>query len=601
MEKVIADILHALRGDRLDAAALDRILREASRRRGGSERLAKKHILPYFLDARARKTDEWRAWAATPDLEERFVAALQMKPRRTASGVATITVITKPQPCAGRCIFCPNDVRMPKSYLHNEPACQRAERQYFDPYLQVAARLQALQAMGHGTDKIELIVLGGSWTDYTASYRRWFIRELFACLNAADGQRCQTVQERRAHYREAGLAADPATIAERIQPQQQAVTTGTLTYNEAIAVLYGPEGPWREAASFQEASAEDLDAVHRANEAAVHRVVGLVVETRPDTLDAAALAEMRRLGCTKVQLGIQSLDESVLATNGRPLAIDGIARALGLCRLFGFKTHVHFMVNLLGSCPEGDKAGFRRLVADRRFKPDEVKLYPCALVEGTGLMDCYRKGQWRPYSEEELIDVLADAMVASPPYLRVSRMIRDISSEDIVAGNKKTNLRQMVEESLRASESPVQEIRFRELSTDTLETATLALDEMVYETIGTEEHFLQWVTPEGRIAGFLRLSLPEPEALEAAGAGLPIGPGEAMIREVHIYGIATKLAQEGTSAQHRGLGRQLIERACTIAREAGYRALNVISAVGTREYYRKLGFRDRGLYQQRPL
>lgn len=601
MDEVIADILETLRGGGLDAAALDRILRDASRRQGGSKRLAKKHILPYYLDARARQSDEWKSWAITPRLEERFIAALQMKPRRTASGVATITVITKPQPCAGRCIFCPNDVRMPKSYLHNEPACQRAERNYFDPYLQTAARLQALQAMGHETGKVELIVLGGSWTDYDALYRLWFICELFACLNDSDEQRSRTVRERTARYGEAGLTADPEAIRSLSCCQQQAVTEGRQSYNGAVAALYGPGSPWEEIAAHQAAGTDRLEAVQAANEKAAHRMVGLVVETRPDAIDPGTLAELRHLGCTKVQLGIQSLDASILEANGRPLPIDDIARTLGLCRLFGFKTHVHFMVNLLGAEPETDKAGFRQLVEDRRFKPDEVKLYPCALVEGTELMDCYREGRWRPYTETELIDVLADAMRTAPPFLRVSRMIRDISSDDIVAGNKKTNLRQMVEAALAGFDDPIQEIRFRELSTGTLEPDSLTLDEVTYRTAETREHFLQWVTPEGRIAGFLRLSLPLPESLGEWDGKLPVGSGEAMIREVHIYGIATKLDQEGTSAQHRGLGRRLIEKACTIAAQAGCSAVNVISAVGTREYYRKLGFRDNGLYQQRLL
>ncbi len=601
MDETIADIFDCLRAGTLDAAGLDRILRRASRRRADGRRVAKKQVLPYFLKARAQRTAAWESWDTTPDLEERFIAALQMKPRRTASGVATITVITKPQPCSGNCLFCPNDVRMPKSYLHSEPACQRAERQCFDPYLQAAARLQALRDMGHATDKVELIVLGGSWTDYSAPYRLWFATELITCLNASDERRADEVRKRVARYGALGITGNADAIAERTRPVQEAVTTGQLTYNDAAAMLYGPDTPWGEAAAFQEAGWEELQAAQKANETAAHRVVGLVVETRPDAIDPPALAEMRRLGCTKVQLGIQSLDPEVLAANGRPMAIGTIERALGLCRLFGFKTHVHFMVNLAGSTPEADKHGFDRLVSDDRFKPDEVKLYPCALVEGTALMERYRTGSWRPYSEEELIDVLCAAMEAAPPYLRVSRMIRDISSCDIVAGNKKTNLRQMVEQALQRSGAPVQEIRFREVGAEPLDPASLALDETAYRTAATREHFLQWVTPEGRIAGFLRLSLPEPAALAEYGDTLPVGPGEAMIREVHIYGIATELDHPGTSAQHRGLGRQLIERTCTIAREAGFAAVNVISAVGTREYYRRLGFRDNGLYQQRPL
>ena len=191
-------------------------------------------------------------------------------------------------------------------------------------------------------------------------------------------------------------------------------------------------------------------------------------------------------------------------------------------------------------------------------------------------------------------------MLVTEPYTRVSRMIRDISAKDILVGNKKTNLRQIVDEALEDRASQVHEIRFREIATGSVDLDTLRLHTVAYETTATSERFLQWVTAEGKIAGFLRLSLPHPEAL-ARYDGLPIKRGEAMIREVHVYGFATSVDVQGNSAQHHGLGRQLVERACLLAREAGYERINVISAIGTREYYRRLGFHDNGLYQQKPL
>ena len=329
--------------------------------------------------------------------------------------------------------------------------------------------------------------------------------------------------------------------------------------------------------------------------------MGLVVETRPDAVTPQRLATLRRLGCTKLQMGIQSLDERILAANHRGIGTDRMRDAFELARIFGFKTHAHFMTNLLGATPESDAADYLRMVDDPAFKPDEVKLYPCALVDGTGLVDHWHRGTWRPYTESELVNLLADDVLATPPFTRISRMIRDISAHDIMTGNKKVNLRQLVDQELSRRGAPVQEIRTREIAFGAAAGDQLTLAEVVYETANTHEVFLQWVRDDNRIAGFLRLSLPCAQYVAEHACDLPIHPGEAMIREVHVYGRVAGLHQGGENAQHRGLGSKLIERACDIARNEGYSAVNVISAVGTRGYYRARGFTDNGLYQQRSL
>ena len=185
MEDIIVEILDRLRaGEELDAKALLRILNDHNKRLGANvPHYSKKKLLPFYLRTKERDLQRWQSWNITHELEQQLVHLLQVKPRRSASGVATITVITKPWKCGGACIYCPNDLRMPKSYLSDEPACQRAERNYFDPYLQVTSRLRALNQMGHVTDKIELIVLGGTWSDYPRAYQIWFITELFRALN----------------------------------------------------------------------------------------------------------------------------------------------------------------------------------------------------------------------------------------------------------------------------------------------------------------------------------------------------------------------------------------------------------------------------------
>lgn len=653
MEQIILDILEELRADRaVDDRALLKMCHAAARRERADKRnFAKRRLLPFYQGVKRDDPERWRAWRVTPELEERLLEVLRMKPRRSASGVATITVITKPWPCGGDCLFCPNDLRMPKSYLHNEPACERAEQNWFDPYLQVTSRLTALTQMGHATDKIELIVLGGTWSDYPQGYQVWFISELFRALNefdsapntapdaasdsapagAPDGvsaalgglDAASDFETRRAWYLESGFPYEPAQFEAFAAEVQGEVDEGTLSYNRAFRRLYGGSRPWRLAAQVQTEGFDSLETQQRRNESARHRVVGLVIETRPDAVTPEALMLIRRLGCTKVQMGVQTLDQEVLDANDRGISLGRIERAFELLRIFGFKIHAHAMANLLGSTPERDKEDYGRLVREAPFQPDEIKLYPCALIEGTRLEERHRDGAWRPYSEDELLDVLVDDVAQTPPFCRISRMIRDFSSHDIIAGNKKPNLRQLVEARLRDSgrTGGIQEIRFREIGTGRVDMDSLRLDIVSYQTSNTSERFLQWITPDNRIAGFLRLSLPSAEyirsvecgsecgAADGAGPGcatasarvLPVLPGEAMIREVHIYGVATHLGEDGSSAQHSGLGRRLIERACDIARDAGYERINVISAVGTRAYYRRFGFVECGLYQQREL
>ena len=611
MEKTLHNILSEIRRTNAPLApdALDRIIRARNREVAGPVRyVAKKKLLPFYQEVKEHRPERWRTWGVSPAEEALLVRTLQVKPRRTASGVATVTVLTKPWPCSSACLYCPNDVRMPKSYLHDEPACQRAERNWFDPYLQVTARLRTLHQMGHVTDKVELIVLGGTWSDYPEAYQIWYMHELFRALNDIS---CETTvdresETRRTQYRDAGIACERDDLANWAAKAQARVTAGDASYNETVRSLYAcgthaDGNGWAAAAQWQTATFSQLEALQHENESAKHRCVGLVVETRPDAVTPKRLAMLRRLGCTKLQMGIQSLDERILAANHRGIGIDRMQQAFELARIFGFKTHAHFMTNLLGATPESDAADYRRMVEHPAFKPDEIKLYPCALVDGTGLVAHWRDGSWRPYTEQELVNLLAEDVLVTPPFTRISRMIRDISAHDIMTGNKKVNLRQLVDLELAKRPQPVQEIRSREIAFGAAANDELSLSEIAYETTNTHEVFLQWVAPGNRIAGFLRLSMPNADYIDAHVTALPIDAGEAMIREVHVYGRVAGLHQGGENAQHRGLGRMLIERACDIARENGYTAINVISAIGTRGYYRKQGFTDNGLYQQRSL
>ena len=617
MDELILDILKQLRDGSqgaLDTHQLEMLINshnsgiDSSAHSTEREKLIpKRAILPYFLQVKQNNDELWQSWNVTSELEERFIRSVRMKPRRTASGVATITVITRPHTCSSNCIYCPCDLRMPKSYLANEPACQRAELTFFDPYVQVAARLQALHQMGHSTDKVELIVLGGTWSDYPESYQYWFIKELFRALNEWSNSP-HHIKERLNWYTSFGLQNSEEALSSFVAEQQAAVFDDTATYNQAFHKLYDASKPHQSAWLQMQSTYDELVEQQHVNETAAARVVGLVIETRPDTITPENLRMFRQLGCTKIQIGIQSTRQEILDVNKRQMPVAQIKRAFSLIRLNGFKIHSHLMVNLLGATPEADKQDFKTFVTDSGFLPDEIKLYPCALVSGTQLVQKYREGAWQPYTKDELVDVLVQDVLATPPYVRISRMIRDISATDILVGNKHTNLRQMVEQELAAEDvaNRVQEIRFREINQQQVRAAELTLQDFTYTTAVSDEHFLQWVTADNKIAGFCRLSLPHWDKLTAGACDvtaneLLVQPGQAMIRELHVYGQALSLGSEGMSAQHQGLGQKLLAKASSIAAEAGYTSLNVISSIGTRAYYRAQGFTDAGLYQQKAL
>lgn len=532
---------------------------------------------------------------------------LQVKPVRTQSGVATVTVLTKPWPCPGKCIFCPSEARMPKSYLANEPGAQRAENNYFDPFLQVTSRLANLVQMGHDLSKVELIVLGGTWDNYPLAYRRWFIKRLFDALN--NFGKTDEAKELNRFYQELNkklakkhilpLTNNAHQNEQKWSQWQKKLDSGELTYNQLMQKCYTNNAREELLSLKQTATWPELAAAQLKNQTAVFRNVGLVVETRPDLVTVKNLTTLRRLGCTKVQIGVQSVNDHVLSANQRGITRAQNARAFALLRLFGFKIHAHFMANLYGSTPEQDVRDYQDFMTSADFLPDEVKIYPCSLIKSAALMDYHRRGLWQPYEEKVLLDVLTRYLASTPVFVRVTRMIRDISSDNIVVGNKKTNFRQLVEANCKKQGLPIEEIRSREVRHDKLALENLYLRETRYQTRVSDEYFLEYVNNENRIVGFLRLSLPKKKSEWPEEFVLPEGLGTAaMIREVHVYGVVAALQVRG-NYQHTGFGRRLVNRAKEIAKEAGFSSLKVISAVGTHQYYsQKLGFKDNGLYQE---
>ncbi|MCZ2123731.1 MAG: tRNA uridine(34) 5-carboxymethylaminomethyl modification radical SAM/GNAT enzyme Elp3 [Anaerolineales bacterium] len=471
---------------------------------------------------------------ANPALLER----IRMKPMRTLSGVTTVTVLTKPYPCPADCIFCPTDARMPKSYLPDEPGAMRALEHKFDPYTQVASRIQALKNLGHPTDKIELLILGGTWSSYRRDYQEWFIKRCFDALNEINEERFQAEPQDRAAHPDFELAQ-------------------TQTRNETSA----------------------------------HRNVGLVIETRPNEINLDEIHWLRHLGVTKVQLGAQSFDDHILEINKRGHDVERTRQAVTLLRAAGFKIVLHWMPNLLGATPQTDREDFAKLWVD--FCPDEIKIYPNQLLANAELYQYWQRGEFQPYTTPELVDLIADIKPSIPRYCRVNRIIRDIPGNNVVAGNTRTSLRQDVQAELQKRGTKCACIRCREVKGKTVELNSLQLHDQIYSAGKAEEHFISFVTQEDGLAGFIRLSLPTKESPATDLADLQ---NAALIREVHVYGQSLAVgAEKSGAAQHVGLGTRLLEEAEAIAKQNGFEKIAVISAIGTRGYYLDRGF-ERGEY-----
>jgi len=567
-----------------------------------------------------------------PDLpqDSDIVKKIQLKPIRTLSGVATVTILTKPFPCPGKCIFCPNDIRMPKSYLASEPGAQRALRNQFDPYLQTYNRLQALYDIGHDINKIEVIILGGTWSYYSEGYQIWFIKRVFEAMNdfgegkdqrpeileMIKNQKWQEITYIKKIFRNSKEEKEKSfkpltdektntsfssenslTLSSFIGRQKEPQVTDT--YNRTIINIIEANGQ-KLVESYEKTTWEELFEQHKINETAKCRCVGLVIETRPDNISPAEIIRIRRLGCTKTQIGFQSLNDEVLAKNHRGHDVAATRKAVKLLRQAGFKIHAHWMANLYGSSPEQDIQDYQKIFEDVDFRPDELKIYPCSLIETAELMDYYHKGLWQPYTYDQLLRVVSQCIANTPQYCRLTRVIRDIPGTDIVTGNKITNFREIAEKELDRLGVVRQDIRSREIKDQIITRDQVHLEIISYQTSCGEEQFLQLVTKENKIVGFLRLYLPT--ATDFEHPFIDELSSSAIIREIHIYGKVVNIGQQKQGkAQHLGLGTELIETATKIAQNKGYKKLAVISAIGTREYYRKRGFKDGELYQLRLL
>jgi elongator complex protein 3 len=454
---------------------------------------------------------------------------LKIKPVRSLSGIVNVTVLTKPYPCPGKCIFCPTEKNLPKSYLSEEPAVERAKSLNFDPYLQTKKRIEMLKLEGHKTDKIELRIVGGSFTFYPKKYQEWFVKR---CFDGANEKKSKNLKE-----------------------------------------------------------------AQKKNEKAKNRIVGISIETRPDLINEEEIMWLRKLGVTMVEIGVQSVFDEILEKNETGLNAEKIARATKILKDAGFKVLYHLMPNLMGSNLELDKKSFEIVFSDERFKPDWIKIYPTVVTKESRLYKFWKEKKYKPYDCKELIELLIEIKKNLPFWVRVTRIFRDIPSTKIVAGCKILNLREVVKKEMEKRGLFCHCIRCREVRENYDPKEKIYLFREDYEASEGKEIFLSFENKERtKLFSYLRLRIPS-QIFERKKHFIPILNDSAIIREIQTFGEMVPIGIKKIAPQHQGLGKKLVKEAEKITKkEFALKKIAVISGVGVRDYWRKLGYKLKETY-----
>ncbi len=448
------------------------------------------------------------------------------KPSKTLAGVTPIAVMCKPKKCKhGTCLYCPS-LNVPQSYTPKSPPVLRAKALKYDSYKQVLSRLKAFKLMNHPTEKIELIIMGGNFLEYSENYQENFVKGIYDALNG-------------------GVS-------------------------------------------------KDLESAKKLNEGAKHRCVALCIETRPDSCTEKDIEKMLGWGATRVEIGVQCLDDNIYKKVNRGHNVKEVIEATKRLKNSGFKIGYHMMLALPGSNPKKDLQMFKELFKNEKFKPDQLKIYPCQVLKGACLVEWYEQGKYHPYTKEETQELVVKIMKIIPNYCRVMRVMREIPPEYLVAGTTRIDLRREVDEELKKSKVLIKEIRFREIGFALRDLKKgrkinnkLKLKIREYNASGGQEYFLEIVNKENILFGLCRLR---------------ISGKTAIVRELHIYGQALAIGKKAEKlGQHSGLGKQLLKEVEKIAGKV--KELKIISGVGVREYYRKLGYRldENGIYMVKEL
>jgi len=454
---------------------------------------------------------------------------LKTRPVRSLSGIVNVSLLTKAFPCPGKCIYCPEELGLPKSYLSTEPAVMRAIMNKYDPEKQIKTRIKALEMTGHSANKIELRIIGGTWSFYPKKYQENFIKKSFdACNNR---------------------------------------------------------------------KSNDIKEAQKINEKSKYRVVGLSIETRPDFITPQEIKRLRNFGVTSVELGVQSIYDDVLKKIKRGHDISKTIEATKILKEAGFKICYQLMPNLPGSNPQRDKEMFEIIFKDQKFQPDYLKIYPTSIISGTELYDMWKEKKYKPYTDIELKNTLKDIIKSIPSYVRIQRLIRDIPAQNIEAGSKTSNLRQIIEDESHKEGWSCKCIRCREIKGLYDSSAKLSLLRKDYFASDGIEIFLSFEDEKkDKLYSLLRLRINHNNS--SIFEKFNFLKNSALIREVHTYGQQSPVKKDSSlSPQHKGLGKKLINEAEKIVfNEFHLKKIAVISASGTRNYYRKLGYRLKDTY-----
>ncbi|MFA4960488.1 MAG: tRNA uridine(34) 5-carboxymethylaminomethyl modification radical SAM/GNAT enzyme Elp3 [Candidatus Pacearchaeota archaeon] len=440
---------------------------------------------------------------------------MKSKPTRTISGVTPIAVMLPPKSCPhGACLFCPT-LNAPQSYTPESPAVLRAKSCNYDPFKQTKQRIATLQEMNHPTEKIELIVMGGTFLSYPENFQIEFIKK---CYDAMNNKISKTLEEAK-----------------------------------------------------------------RLNETSKHRCTALCIETRPDFCSPNHIKNMLFYGATRVELGVQAIDDKIYQKVNRGHTVKDVIEATERLKKAGFKVGYHIMPGIPGSNLRKDLRMFKQLFSSEKFKPDQIKIYPCQVLKGAGIENLYYGGEYTPYTKEETKKILTEMIEATPRYCRIMRMMREIPPYYLVAGIKNIDLRKDIEDEIRKKKIKVKEIRFREIGFAIRDKRKVDVEMKMKITMYVAskgiEFFIEVVNKDDILFGLLRLRIEKNKKLPT------------IVRELHVYGQSVNIGEKPADKfQHKGLGKKLLGIAEEITKKKRRKKIRIISGVGTREYYRKFGY-----------
>jgi elongator complex protein 3 len=519
--------------------------------------------------------------------DNHYKKLLRLKPTKTSSGIAVITVMPMPFDCPhGKCIYCPGGIEdnTPLSYVGTEPVTKIAQLVNYDPFRQVWSKAIQLIERGHNVDKAELVIVGGTFPFYPVSYQKDFVKKCYDAFSLFD--------------------------MHLFSKKSYSVESARNELNLEFKL------------------SENLEEAKKNNQKSNIRCVGLTIETKPDYCKKEHIDTMLELGTTRIEIGVQSLSNEVYKAVNRGHELKDVYEAFYLAKNCGYKVVAHMMPGLPKSTIKQDIDDFKKLFEDERLKPDMLKIYPTLVIKNTGLHKLYQEKKYNSYSTDDLVRILVEIKKTIPPWVRIMRIQREIESSDVISGPKIGNLRQLVLFELEKQGIKCKCIRCREIglkSAQEFSKDDLKLCRSDYFSSGGKEIFLSFETKDNNIIfGFLRLRLmPNPQRDELTGeaengdlAGGKILSG--VVRELHVYGPLVRIGEKttedggleknnnsnntirkrkGHAYQHKGLGQKLLEEAENICKqEHSLRKLSVISAIGTREYYRKFGYIINGPY-----